>query len=112
MISTVISLGVLLFRFDLRWLTAQVNRLEPSIQYGLETEPKLRQEYHEWKSTDSAARFTRIDEGRTVVNIDNVIDWDKLKKRDLVQLHSRLAEQIKSEILGKHHSRLKWPGYA
>ena len=46
-----------------------LSRNYPSIWRNLK---KLRQEYHEWKSTDSAARFTRIDEGRTVINIDNM----------------------------------------
>jgi hypothetical protein len=68
---------------------------------------KLRQDYHDWKSADSAARFTRIDEGRTVINIDYARKWDELRIRELLQLHSQLAEQIKSEILAKYHTRLK-----
>jgi len=81
-----------------------LSRNYPSIWRNLE---KLTQEYHEWKSTDSAARFTTIEGGLTVVNITYANKWDDFKIRELLQLHSQLAEQIKSEILGKHDTRLK-----
>jgi hypothetical protein len=68
---------------------------------------KLRQEYHDWKNTDSSARFMKVVEGRTIINLDDVIKWDEFKQRELMRLHSQLVEQIKSEILAKHHIRLK-----
>jgi len=68
---------------------------------------RLRQEYHDWKDTDSSAKFRKVVEGRTIINLDYVIKWDEFKQRELMRLHSQLVEQIKSEILAKHHTRLK-----
>lgn len=68
---------------------------------------RLRQEYHDWKDTDSSARFTKVVEGRTIVNITDASKWDEFKREELIRMNSQLVEQIKSEILAKHHTRLK-----
>jgi hypothetical protein len=68
---------------------------------------KLRQEYLEWKNTDSSKKFTTYEDGKPVINFTYTQKWDDLKARDLTRLHSQLVEQIKSEILAKYHSRLK-----
>jgi hypothetical protein len=68
---------------------------------------KFRQEYHEWKNTDSSEQFIKYEKGHAVLNYDDLLDWDDFKAGELARLHSQLVEQIKSEILAKHHTRLK-----
>jgi hypothetical protein len=67
----------------------------------------FRSEYHEWKNTDSSEQFIKYEKGHAVLNYDDLLDWDDFKAGELTRLHSQLAEQIKSEILAKHHTRLK-----
>jgi hypothetical protein len=68
---------------------------------------KLRQDHHEWKDTESYSRFSRVEDGRTIISIDLVRDYDKGMAWKLRRAHSRLAEQIKSEIVEKHFTRFK-----
>jgi len=68
---------------------------------------KFRQEYYEWKNTESSQKFMKYEEGRPVINLDDVRRWDEFKVRELMRAHSQLVEQIKSEILAKYHTRLK-----
>jgi hypothetical protein len=81
-----------------------LSRRYPSLWADLQ---KFRQEYSGWKNVDSSAKFMRVVDGRTIINLDDVIKWDEFKRRELMRMHSRLAEQIKSEILDKHHTQLK-----
>lgn len=67
----------------------------------------FRREYREWKNTDSSEQFIKYEKGQAVLNYDDLLDWDDFKAGELARLHSQLVEQIKSEILAKHHTRLK-----
>jgi len=68
---------------------------------------KLRQQYHEWKDTDSTDRFTRVENGKTIIDLRLVNAYDDSMCRRLLLSHSQLIEQIKSEILDKHYTSLK-----
>jgi hypothetical protein len=81
-----------------------LSRYYPSIWQNV---TKLRQEYHEWKDTDSTSKFTKVVEGQTIINLTYAQAYDEEKKRGLVRAHNQLAEQIKSEILDKYHDRLE-----
>jgi len=81
-----------------------LSRKYPSIYGNLQ---KLRQDYHEWKNTESSSKLARVENGRTVINLDYVISYDKQRAWELARAHGQLAELIKSEILDKDHTRLK-----
>lgn len=68
---------------------------------------KFRQEYHEWKDTDSSVRFTKVENGKTIIDYRNVLRYDDSTCRNLLSLHDQLGKQIKSEIVDKHSTRLK-----
>ena len=68
---------------------------------------KLRQEYHEWKDTDSTGRFSRVENGKTIIDLRLAYAYDDSMCRSLLLSHSQLIEQIKSEILDKHYTSLK-----
>lgn len=81
-----------------------LKRNYPSVWADLQ---KLRQQYHAWKNENVSDRFTRTVNGVTTVYIDAVRDYNERMLDRLLRLHSQLAEGIKSEILDKHHTRLK-----
>lgn len=81
-----------------------LKRKYPSIWGNLQ---KLKQEYHGWKNEHVSDRFTENINGVPTIHIDMVHWYNESTCRRLVELHHQLAEQIKSEILEKYHTRLK-----
>jgi hypothetical protein len=76
----------------------------PSIYADLQ---KLRHEYREWKDTQTAERFTRVEKGKTIIDLRLVNSYDNDMCRRLLQSHHQLMRQIQSEILDKHYTTLK-----
>jgi hypothetical protein len=68
---------------------------------------KFRQEYFEWKNANVSEKFTKVENGKTIIDLQLVIYYNEKTCNELIQLHSQLVEQIKSEILAKYHTRLK-----
>jgi hypothetical protein len=68
---------------------------------------KLRQQYHAWKNEDVPHRFTKVENGRTIIDLRYVYAYNESMCNKLVALHRQLADQIRVEILDKHHTRLK-----
>jgi hypothetical protein len=81
-----------------------LSRYYPAIYASLQN---LRQKVSEWKNEDVSARFTKDINGVPTVNADYVHQYNESMCDLLMRAHTQLAEQIKSEILDRHHSRLK-----
>jgi hypothetical protein len=81
-----------------------LSRKYPSIHTNLQ---KFRQDYREWQDTESSSKFTTVEDGRTVINIDYVRAYDNEMAWKLTRAHGQLAEQFNSEIVDKHFTRLK-----
>jgi len=81
-----------------------LERNYPSVWSGLK---KFRQEYSEWKNEDVSKRFSECIDGVLTMHIGPEQTYNELMCRQLIQCHNQLAEQIKSEILGKHCTELK-----
>ena len=81
-----------------------LTRLYPSIHANLQ---KLRQEYSAWKNEDDSAKFTNRVDGVANMSSNDVHGYNDSVRKRLLRLHSQIAEQIKHEILDKHHNRLK-----
>jgi len=81
-----------------------LRRKYPSIWSNLE---KFRQEYSGWKNENVSERFTETINGVPTVYINMIHSYNESKCRTLKELHNQLAEQIRSEILAKDHTRLK-----
>jgi len=76
----------------------------PSIWTNLQN---LRQECSGWKNENVSERFTEYVNGVPTIHIDLVRWYKESTCSRLAELHRQLAEQIKSEILDKDHTRLK-----
>ena len=81
-----------------------LTRLYPAIYSNLQ---KLRREYSAWKNMDVSVKFTNHVDGVATIPRDDVHGYDDSARNRLLRLHSQIAEQIKSDILDKHHTRLK-----
>ena len=81
-----------------------LTRFYPSIYANLQ---KLRQEYSAWKNENVSAKFTNRVKEVATMSSDDVHDYNDSVRKRLLRLHSQIAEQIKHDILDKHHNRLK-----
>ena len=68
---------------------------------------KLRQQYHGWKNENVSDRFIKVENGQTVIDYRHVLAYNESMCNKLMWLHGQLVRQISSEILDKHHTRLK-----
>lgn len=68
---------------------------------------ELRQQYHAWKNENISDRFTKIEDGHTIIDLRYILAYNESVCNKLVALHGQLGKQIGSEILDKHYTRLK-----
>ena len=68
---------------------------------------KLRQQYHGWKNENVSDRFIKVENGQTVIDYRYVLAYNESMCNKLMWLHGQLGKQISSEILDKHHTRLR-----